>query len=195
MPDWTTNVQSQRTVVSNQLTRNYECVYDKPVKTKEQLCCSDLICIKRNSLNEWSVSVRRRLLGWLKRFYLQTQQTWPLAWFSSEKSAMGLQWDAITTLCSVDRFLVFSRKVKMAMVSEFLGQLSLNIGVMSYLFSFIHYVQKLHSKRFKKPWVCFCLTLISFDSSELWAQIPDCGSRFGLWPRQRCSQNRDCYQD
>lgn len=41
----------------------------------------------------------------------------------------------------------------------------------------------------------FYLTLISFDSSELWAQIPDCGSCFGLWPRQRCSQNRDCYQN
>lgn len=80
--------------------------------------------------------------GW-RDFYLQTRQTWPLAWFSSENSAMGLQWDA--TLCSVDHFLTFSRTVKMAMVSEFLGQLSLNIGVMSYLFYFIHYVQKIHS--------------------------------------------------
>lgn len=129
--------------------------------------------------------------GW-RDFYLQTRQTWPLAWFSSENSAMGLQWDA--TLCSVDHFLTFSRTVKMAMVSEFLGQLSLNIGVMSYLFYFIHYVQKIHSILF----IFFFFPShsdSSFDSSELWAQIPDCGSCFGLWPRQRCSQNRDCYQN
>lgn len=44
-------------LVSNQSTRNYESVYYKPVKTKEQLLmrmfsCSDLICTKSNSLNE-----------------------------------------------------------------------------------------------------------------------------------------------
>ncbi len=80
----------------------------------------------------------------------------------------------------------FPKTGKMALVSEFLGQLALNVGVMSNfpLFFLIQYIMYLYIS-----------LSICFESSVSWTQIPHCGTCCGLWPWQRCCQNRDCDQN
>lgn len=89
-----------------------------------------------------------------------------------------------------DQYVFCFRTVNMSLVSEFLGQLSLNVGVMSKVSSVFVTIPAVHSVGSWILW--FHRALLCFADRT---QVPHCGTRFGLWPRQRRYQNRDRYQN
>lgn len=88
------------------------------------------------------------------------------------------------------------------MVSEFLGQLSLNVSVMLHLYIYKSFMMKprivfhiLCTYHTACLYAVFTLSLICFDSSGPWTQVPHRGACCGLWPWQRCSQTWDRNQN
>lgn len=103
-------------------------------------------------------------------------------------SLMGLQWDLRIVKVS---FLLY-RTFRMAMVSEFLGQLSLNIGVnLNSLSLTVHWPRCVQFIPRGREFDLF----IPSHPSVLWTHPPHCGACPGLRPWPRCCQTRNCYQN